>query len=113
MSIGNVNNNNAAQLQLYAQEKAAVNGRGVQEVRNTVAQQTNNNDSVQISERAKALLAREEPVTTLGNGEGIEPPKTISGNGEGIEPPVTLGNGEGIEPPVTLGNGEGIEPPNT
>ena len=99
MSINNISNNNSAQLQVYAQEKsaAATNNTAQREANNA---QANRADSVQISERARALLEKETSVTTLGNGEGIEPPKTVKGNGEGIEPPKTVqGNGEGIEPP--------------
>ena len=117
MAISNINNNNTAQLQAYGQEKLAATKSqpALESERKTVASTA---DSVQISEQAKALLAKEVSTTALGNGEGIEPPKTTAlGNGEGIEPPKTtaLGNGEGIEPPKTssLGNGEGIEPPNT
>lgn len=104
MAISNINNNNTAQLQAYEQEKlASTRPQPAQEAttRKTVASTA---DSVQISDQAKALLAKEVSATTLGNGGGIEPPKTTS-----------LGNGGGIEPPKTtsLGNGGGIEPPNT
>ena len=104
MAISNINNNNMAQLQAYGQEKlAATKPQPALEAsaRKTVASSA---DSVQISDQAKALLAKEVSATTLGNGEGIEPPKTTAlGNGEGIEPPkaTSLGNGEGIEPPKT------------
>jgi UDP-3-O-[3-hydroxymyristoyl] glucosamine N-acyltransferase len=114
MSVNNINNNNAAQVQLYAQEKNTQPVAALKEKVVPVSQQTNSSDSVLISEKARQLFANASSITTLGNGEGIEPPKTITGNGEGIEPPVTLGNGEGIEPPKTIsGNGEGIEPPVT
>ena len=125
MSINNISNNNSAQLQVYAQEKsaAATNNTAQREANNA---QTNRADSVQISERARALLEKETAVSTQGNGGGIIPPGNAPassnvkdsgistlGNGEGIEPPKTVkGNGEGIEPPKTVqGNGEGIEPP--
>ncbi|MDP2715375.1 hypothetical protein [Rheinheimera sp.] len=112
MSITNINNNTA---QLYTQEKPATASLKQQSNQAAATAAAPTTDSVQISERAKALLAKETAVATFGNGEGIEPPKTISGNGEGIEPPKTVsGNGEGIEPPKTIsGNGEGIEPPKT
>ena len=118
MAITNINNNNTAQLQAYGQEKLAsaklISAQEAAE-RKTVASTA---DSVQISDQAKALLAKEVSATTLGNGGGIEPPKTTTrGNGGGIEPPksTVLGNGGGIEPPKTtaLGNGGGIEPPRT
>lgn len=114
MSIGNVNNNSAAQLQFYAQEKNALSTKAEQTTQTPATALASGSDSVQISDKARLLLAKDTPAATQGNGEGIEPPKTITGNGEGIEPPVTLGNGEGIEPPKTItGNGEGIEPPVT
>lgn len=114
MSIGNVNNNSAAQLQFYVQEKNAISTKAEQTTQTPATALASGSDSVQISDRARLLFARDTPAATQGNGEGIEPPKTITGNGEGIEPPVTLGNGEGIEPPKTItGNGEGIEPPVT
>ena len=101
MSVNNISNNNTAQLQLYTQEKAAAAALKQQNTQAAASPAVKTTDSVQISEQAKALLAK-EAVTTLGNGEGIEPPNTVSGNGEGIEPPVTVsGNGEGIEPPNT------------
>ena len=132
MSVSNINNNSAAQLQLYAQEKSAA----VQSQQNTQSTQevaTSNADSVQISEQAKALLQQETADNAPGNGGGIIPPGnapvTTLGNGGGIIPPGnapigTLGNGGGIIPPgnapVTddgstdanaLGNGGGIIPP--
>lgn len=111
MAISNINNNTA---QLYTQEKPAAATLKQQNNQNAATAPTPATDSVQISERAQALLAKETSKSAFGNGEGIEPPKTVSGNGEGIEPPKTVsGNGEGIEPPVTSGNGEGIEPPKT
>ena len=101
MSVNNISNNNTAQLQLYTQEKAATAALKQQNTQAAASPAVKTTDSVQISEQAKALLAK-EAVATLGNGEGIEPPNTVAGNGEGIEPPVTVsGNGEGIEPPNT------------
>lgn len=136
MSIGNVNNNSAAQLQFYAQEKNALSTKAEQQEKTSIAQVASGSDSVQISDRARLLFEQNAAQTTLGNGGGIEPPKTTPGdvsttlgNGGGIEPPkttpggvsTTLGNGGGIEPPKTtpgdvntiLGNGGGIEPPKT
>ncbi|NRQ42775.1 hypothetical protein HRH59_09455 [Rheinheimera sp. YQF-2] len=91
MAISNINNNTA---QLYTQEKPAAA---------TLKQQNNQNaataatsppsatDSVQISERAQALLQQERASNTQGNGAGIEPPGNAAietqGNGAGIEPP--------------------------
>ncbi|MEO3878458.1 hypothetical protein [Rheinheimera fenheensis] len=98
MSVSNISGNSATQVQLYAQEKANTVSARQEQPRAEVPQAQAAGDSVQISERARALLQRDSTVSTRGNGEGIEPPKT-SGNGEGIEPPKTLGNGEGIEPP--------------
>lgn len=101
MSVNNISNNNTAQLQLYTQEKAAAAALKQQNTQAAASPAVKATDSVQISEQAKALLAKDS-ATTLGNGEGIEPPKTVAGNGEGIEPPKTVaGNGEGIEPPNT------------
>jgi len=137
MAISNINNNNTTQLQAYGQEKLALTQpQPAQETttRKTVASTA---DSVQISDQAKALLAKEVSATTLGNGGGIIPPgnapiidetNTTLGNGGGIIPPgnapisdSTLGNGGGIIPPgntpetegrsATLGNGGGIIPP--
>lgn len=98
MSVSNIGGNSAAQAQLYAQEKVSTVNVGQNVARTEAPQAQAAGDSVQISERARALLQRDSVVSTRGNGEGIEPPKT-TGNGEGIEPPKTLGNGEGIEPP--------------
>lgn len=114
MSVSNINNNSAAQLQMYAQEKSAA----VQSQQNTQPVQavaTSSADSVQISEQAKALLQQETAGNGRGNGGGIIPP--------GNAPVGTLGNGGGIIPPgnapvtggqsdaSTLGNGGGIIPP--
>ena len=121
MSVSNINNNNTAQLQFYAQEKSAA----ALPKQQTERSAPSSADSVQISERAKALLQQETAITTQGNGGGIIPPgkapvQTL-GNGGGIIPPgkaplQTLGNGGGIIPPgkatvQTLGNGGGIIPP--
>jgi hypothetical protein len=104
MAIGTINNNTAAQLQAYAQEKAAAAVERTPADSKAVKSVVSSADSVQISAQAKRLFDKEQSVNTTGNGEGIEPPKT-----------TTLGNGEGIEPPKTsaMGNGEGIEPPKT
>ncbi|SEI03287.1 hypothetical protein SAMN05660691_02954 [Rheinheimera pacifica] len=107
MSVNNISNNNTAQLQLYTQEKAATAALKQQNTQAAASPVVKTTDSVQISEQAKALLARE----TLGNGAGIEPPKTTSavpGNGAGIEPPKTTVIDSNFS---TLGNGAGIEPP--
>ena len=90
MSVSNINNSNAAQLQMYAQEKSAA----VQSQQNSQPVQavaTSSADSVQISEQAKALLQQETASRAPGNGGGIIPP--------GTAPVVTLGNGGGIIPP--------------
>ncbi len=83
MSIGNINNNSAAQLQLYAQEKSAVAQQpavSAQTQLPNTAVSSLQGDSVQISEQARALLATNSPtqddgVSLLTNGMGVEPPK--------------------------------------
>lgn len=110
MSVNNISNNNTAQLQLYTQEKAAAAALKQQNTQAAASPAVKATDSVQISEQAKALLAKDS-ATTLGNGAGIEPPKTTSavpGNGAGIEPPKTTVIDSSFS---TLGNGAGIEPP--
>ncbi|MDP5141205.1 hypothetical protein ORJ00_00440 [Rheinheimera baltica] len=124
MSVSNISNSSAAQLQIYAQEKAAVASSQQQSSGSSEPKvAVNNADSVQISAQAQALLAK-DTAATLGNGAGIEPPKTSSLTGNAVDN-TTLGNGAGIEPPktssltgnavdnTTLGNGAGIEPPKT
>ena len=98
MSVSNINNNSAAQLQLYAQEKSAA----LQSQQTTPPQQpvaTGNADSVQISEQAKALLQQETAGNAPGNGGGIIPPGNAPVTGEGRTDANTLGNGGGIIPP--------------
>lgn len=115
MSVSNINNNSAAQLQMYAQEKSAA----VQSQQNTQPVQavaTSSADSVQISEQAKALLQQETAGNTPGNGGGIIPPGTAPvgtlGNGGGIIPPGNAPvTGDGKTDANTLGNGGGIIPP--
>lgn len=86
MSVGTINNNTA---QLYTQEKPVTASLKQQDAQSSTTAMTAVTDSVQISEQAKALLARE----ALSNGGGIIPP--------GNAPVQTQGNGEGIEPPKT------------
>lgn len=115
MSVNNISNANTTLQQFEATARAG--NLSTERKTGTVQSETTvkSADSVNISEQARTLLAREAQVK--GNGEGIEPPLKTKGNGEGIEPPAgisTYGNGEGIEPPAvisTYGNGEGIEPP--
>lgn len=85
MSVSTINNNMA---QLYTQQKPAT-ATLQQQKDQAIATTPAAADSVKISEQARVLLQQEQAVTTLGNGEGIEPPKTVAGNGEGIEPPKT------------------------
>ena len=66
MSVSNINNNSAAQLQLYAQEKSAA-VQSQQNTQSTQAVATSSADSVQISEQAKALLQRRQ----IGAGAGL------------------------------------------
>lgn len=94
MSVNNISNNNAAQLQLYTQQNTATAALKQQDAQAAAISKVNTADSVQISEQAKALLSAERPdtaVTTQTNGMGIEPPKTSH--------TTTLTNGMGIEPP--------------
>ncbi|MGP9801581.1 hypothetical protein [Rheinheimera sp. NSM] len=82
MPVNNINNS-AAQLQLYANEKATAQkpaGTVPAQNQNTVtpAAQT---DSVRISEQARALQSKDssainDNVSPLTNGMGIEPPKS-------------------------------------
>lgn len=98
MSINNISNNNSAQLQVYAQEKSAAATNTAQ--RETNNAQVNRADSVQISERARALLEKETVVTTQGNGGGIIPPGNAPASSTGKDSGIsTLGNGGGIIPP--------------
>lgn len=81
MPVNNINNS-AAQLQLYANEKATV-----QKPATTPQPQSQNNvtpaaqaDSVRISEQARVLQSKDssaigDNVSPLTNGMGIEPPK--------------------------------------
>ncbi|MBZ9612671.1 hypothetical protein [Rheinheimera maricola] len=116
MFVNNINNS-AAQLQLYANEKAAATT-PLQSPNAIAATPSAQLDDVIISEQARALFSN----SAQGNGAGIEPPKIAAANKS--EPVyTTLGNGAGIEPPKTgaanksepvystLGNGAGIEPP--
>ena len=113
MSVTNINNNTA---QLYTQEKPATTSLKQPNNQSAATSAAPTTDSVQISERAKELLARE----SLGNGGGIIPPGNITGSEGKIN---TQGNGGGIIPPGnapasadgseirTQGNGGGIIPP--
>ena len=120
MSIGNVNNNSAAQLQFYAQEKNAISTKAEQTTQTPATALASGSDSVQISDRARLLLAQNSASTTLGNGGGIIPPgnapttegsaATVQGNGGGIIPPANapITGGDAVS---TQGNGGGIIPP--
>jgi hypothetical protein len=81
MPVNNINNS-AAQLQLYANEKAAAQKSAItpqpqsQNTATPVAQA----DSVRISEQARALQSKDsfpidDNLSPLTNGMGIEPPK--------------------------------------
>jgi hypothetical protein len=94
MAVGNINSNNTAQLQFAVQDKHNTAGAVAQERRSEAPVPASSNDSVQISERAKALLASEAP----GNGGGIIPPGTVTQTA-GSDEASTLGNGGGIIPP--------------
>lgn len=117
MTVNNINSS-TAQLQLYTNEKAGAVNTSAASADKSATALTAQQDSVQISEQARALSLNSIP----GNGGGIEPPKTSSASGAAALY-TTLGNGGGIEPPKTgtatktdtafstLGNGGGIEPP--
>jgi len=122
MAVTNINNNSAAQLQLYAQQKRTTASDSAQQPGVTAdpapPASGSNADSVQISAQAKNLLALE----TKGNGGGIIPPGTApetgssgqvstQGNGGGIIPPGTVEVGSSAPGITTLGNGGGIIPP--
>ena len=114
MAISNINNNTA---QLYTQEKPAAATLKQQNNQAAATAPTPATDSVQISERAQALLAREK----FGNGGGIIPPGNspertggeirTQGNGGGIIPPGNSPEGSADSEPRTQGNGGGIIPP--
>ncbi len=122
MSVSNIGGNSPAQAQLYAQAKASTVSARQDTPRAEATQSPAAGDSVQISEQARALLQREQAVTTLGNGGGIIPPGNAPVTGSTT--PAVQGNGGGIIPPgnapvtgsaapaiTTLGNGGGIIPP--
>jgi hypothetical protein len=96
MAIGNINsnNNNVAQSPTAVQDKNIAAGAVPQDRRSEAPVPVSSNDTVQISERAKALLASE----AQGNGGGIIPPGTITQTVDTDEA-STLGNGGGIIPP--------------
>ena len=81
MSVNNINNS-AAQLQLYANEKAIAQQPAQKpqlQTTNSTTTSVTQSDSVQISEQARALQLKDaDPignVSPLTNGMGIEPPK--------------------------------------
>ena len=80
-NVSNNVNNSAAQLQLYANEKARTEKPATSQPQNQnpVNPPLTQTDSVQISAQARTLLAKDLApignVTPLTNGMGIEPPK--------------------------------------
>ena len=81
MTVNNINSS-TAQLQLYANDKTAAINTSASAAEQTKGAQTTatQQDSVQISEQARALQLKDAAaignVSPLTNGMGIEPPKS-------------------------------------